>query len=126
MSNTAKFEVPDSGDNGKAYVYSSGSDSHVLTDLATQAELDAHTGDTTSVHGIADTSALLTKLWAQANAAGQAVELGDGTRAVAIWAEFIGSQSRRRPGRVAVNPSVQRRIWRAVTVPRSVSTRPGP
>lgn len=59
MSNTAKFEVPDSGDNGKSYVYNSGSDSHVLTDMATQAELDAHTADTTSVHGIADTSALL-------------------------------------------------------------------
>lgn len=34
MSNAAKFEVPDSGDNGKTYVYSSGSDSHVLTSLA--------------------------------------------------------------------------------------------
>ena len=42
MSNAAKFEVPDSGDNGKAYVYNSGTDAHVLTDLATQAELDAH------------------------------------------------------------------------------------
>lgn len=41
MSNAAKFEVPDSGDNGKAYIYSSGSDSHVLTDVATQAELNA-------------------------------------------------------------------------------------
>ncbi len=60
MSNTAKFEVPDSGDNGKAYVYSSGSDSHVLTDVATQAELDAHGNLTTSVHGITDTSALVT------------------------------------------------------------------
>lgn len=199
MSNAAKFEVPDAGDNGKSYVYNSGSDSHVLTDMATQAELDAHTADTTaahaasaisfsatgsiagtdvqtavaevatdaaaalssheadttSVHGITDTSALLTtssgidalsdvtitaaasgdilrhngtawvdavgtthfeaagavaaheadttsvhgitntadlltKLWTQANAAGQAVELGDGTRAVAIWAEAGG------------------------------------
>lgn len=34
MSNAAKFEVPDSGDNGKSYVYNSGSDSHVLTSLA--------------------------------------------------------------------------------------------
>lgn len=59
MSNAAKFEVPDSGDNGKSYVYNSGSDSHVLTDMATQAELDAHASDSTSVHGIADTSALL-------------------------------------------------------------------
>ena len=30
------------------------------TDLATQAELDTHSADTTSVHGIADTSILLT------------------------------------------------------------------
>ncbi len=50
MSNAAKFEVPDSGDNGKAYVYNSGTDAHVLTDLATQAELDAHANDTTAAH----------------------------------------------------------------------------
>lgn len=31
----------------------------VAADVATQAELDTHAGDTTSVHGIADTSALL-------------------------------------------------------------------
>lgn len=90
MSNAAKFEVPDSGDNGKAYIYSSGSDSHVLTDVATQAELDAHAADTTSVHGITDTADLLTKLWTAATAAGQAVEIGNGTQAVAIWAEAGG------------------------------------
>lgn len=60
MSNAAKFEVPDAGDNGKAYTYDSGTDAHVLTDMATQAELNAHESDTTSVHGIADTSALVT------------------------------------------------------------------
>ena len=59
MSNAAKFEVPDGADDGKTYVYSSGTDSHVLTDMATQAELDAHAADTTSVHGIADTSVLV-------------------------------------------------------------------
>lgn len=42
MSNAAKFETPDAADNGKVYVYSSGTDAHVLTDMATQAELDAH------------------------------------------------------------------------------------
>ena len=50
MSNAAKFEVPDSGDNGKTYVYNFGTDAHVLTDMATQAELDAHTADTTDAH----------------------------------------------------------------------------
>ena len=50
MSNAAKFEVPDSGDNGKTYVYNSGTDAHVLTDMATQAEIDAHTADTTDAH----------------------------------------------------------------------------
>lgn len=104
MSNAAKFEVPDSGDNGKTYVYSSGSDSHVLTSLAAlyqpldsdltaiaaltttstgrsllaaadaaairtiagaeasgaaASAVSAHDADT-SVHGIADTSALVT------------------------------------------------------------------
>ena len=33
---------------------------------------------------------------------------GSGT--VAIWAEFSGTHSRLRPGRVAVKPSVQRRM----------------
>lgn len=42
MSNAAKFETPDAADNGKAYVYNFGTDAHVLTDMATQAELDAH------------------------------------------------------------------------------------
>jgi hypothetical protein len=38
------------------------------TDLATQAELDAHAADTTSVHGIADTTALETTTGAQTKA----------------------------------------------------------
>lgn len=50
MSNAAKFETPDGSDNGKTYVYNSGTDAHVLTDMATQAELDAHTGDTSDAH----------------------------------------------------------------------------
>lgn len=60
MSNAAKFEVPGAGDDGKAYTYNEVGDAHVLTDVATQAELDAHASDSTSVHGITDTSALLT------------------------------------------------------------------
>lgn len=58
MSNAAKFETPDSGDDGKTYVYSFGTDAHVLTDMATQAELNAHDTDTTSVHGITNTALL--------------------------------------------------------------------
>jgi len=58
MSNAAKFETPDAADNGKTYVYNSGTDAHVMTDMATQAELDAHDIDTTSVHGITDTATL--------------------------------------------------------------------
>ena len=50
MSNAAKFETPDAADNGKTYVYNSGTDAHVLTDMATQAELDAHTADTVDAH----------------------------------------------------------------------------
>ena len=50
MSNAAKFETPDGSDNGKTYVYNSGTDAHVLTDMATQAELDAHTADTVDAH----------------------------------------------------------------------------
>lgn len=42
---------------GKAPV-SDGADTFTLTDIATQAELDTHAADTTSVHGITDTSAL--------------------------------------------------------------------
>lgn len=60
MSNTAKFEVPDSGDNGKAYIYSSGSDSHVLTDVATQAELDAHTHGTLPLSGSGEPNGVVT------------------------------------------------------------------
>jgi hypothetical protein len=48
-----------------------------------------------------------------------------GSGSVAIWAEFIGSHSRFRPGRPAVKPSVQRRITGASTVPWSVVTTPG-
>jgi len=58
MSNAAKFETPDAADNGKTYVYNSGTDAHAMTDMATQAELDAHDIDTTSVHGITDTATL--------------------------------------------------------------------
>ena len=50
MSNAAKFETPDAADNGKTYVYNSGTDAYVLTDMATQAELDAHTADTADAH----------------------------------------------------------------------------
>lgn len=60
MSNAAKFEVPGSGDDGKAYTYNEVGDAFALTDMASQAELDAHASDTTSVHGIADTSVLAT------------------------------------------------------------------
>lgn len=105
MSNAAKFEVPGSGDDGKAYTYNEGGDAFALTDLAasyqpldsdltaiaaltttpfgrgllalanaaalrTAADVDqagtaaslvaAHEADTTSVHGIADTSVLAT------------------------------------------------------------------
>ena len=48
-----------------------------------------------------------------------------GSGAVTISDEFIGSQVRRSPGSRAVNPSVARTTNRAVTGPRSVSTRPG-
>jgi len=50
---------------GKAPV-SDGADTFTLTDIATQAELDTHAADTTSVHGIADTSVLETTSGAQA------------------------------------------------------------
>jgi hypothetical protein len=59
MSNTAKIAVPGASDGGKAPVYNSGTDAWDLTDLATQAELNTHESDTTSVHGITDTSTLL-------------------------------------------------------------------
>lgn len=50
MSNTAKIAVPGVSDGGKAPVYNSGTDAWDLTDVATQAELDAHTGDTVDAH----------------------------------------------------------------------------
>jgi len=59
MSNAAKFEVPGAGDDGKAYTYNEAGDAFALTDMASQAELNTHASDSTSVHGIADTSALL-------------------------------------------------------------------
>jgi hypothetical protein len=52
---------------GKAPV-SNGADTFTLTDVATQAELDAHAADTTSVHGIADTSVLETTAGSQTKA----------------------------------------------------------
>lgn len=52
---------------GKAPV-SDGADTFTLTDIATQAELDAHAADTMAVHGIADTSVLETTTGAQAKA----------------------------------------------------------
>lgn len=52
---------------GKAPV-SDGADTFTLTDVATQAELDAHAADTTSVHGITDTSVLETTSGAQTKA----------------------------------------------------------
>ena len=58
MSNTAKLAIPGVSDNGKTQVYNSGTDAYDLVDLATQAELTAHEADTTSVHGITDTSTL--------------------------------------------------------------------
>lgn len=58
MSNTAKLAIPGVSDNGKTQVYNSATDAYDLTDLATQAELTAHEADTTSVHGITDTSTL--------------------------------------------------------------------
>lgn len=50
MSNAAKFQVPSSPDDGKTYTYNSGTDSHVLTDMATQVELNAHTSQATAAH----------------------------------------------------------------------------
>lgn len=52
---------------GKAPV-SDGDDTFTLTDVATQEELDAHAAETTSVHGITDTSVLETTSGAQAKA----------------------------------------------------------
>jgi hypothetical protein len=52
---------------GKAPV-SDGADTFTLTDVATQAELDAHAADTTAVHGIADTFVLETTTGSQAKA----------------------------------------------------------
>lgn len=70
MSNAAKFEVPDSGDNGKTYVYNSGSDSHVMTSLAAlyqplDSDLTAIAALTTTTFGrallaLADAAALRT------------------------------------------------------------------
>jgi len=54
MSNAAKFETPDGADDGKTYVYSSGSDSHVLTSLAALYQpLDS---DLTAVAALTTTS----------------------------------------------------------------------
>lgn len=58
------------------------------TDLATQAELNAHESDTTSIHGIADTSDLLTRTTADA-VTGARIEIGDGTDA---W-QFYGASA---------------------------------
>lgn len=57
-------------------------------DMATQAELDAHASDTTSVHGIADTSALETTAGAQAKA--DAAEDAAGVYTDASIAELTG------------------------------------
>ena len=58
MSNTAKIGIPTVGDNGKGLIYNSGTDAWDLTDVLTQAEFATHESDTTSVHGITDTSTL--------------------------------------------------------------------
>lgn len=50
MSNAAKLAVPGAGDDGKAQVYNETNDDYDLLDLATAAELTAHTGDTSDAH----------------------------------------------------------------------------
>ncbi len=50
MSNTAKFQIPSSFDDGKTYTYNFSTDSHVLTDMASQVELDAHTSQAVAAH----------------------------------------------------------------------------
>lgn len=41
------------------YVLTNGTGPQITTDLATEAELSAHNADTTAVHGITDTAALV-------------------------------------------------------------------
>ena len=56
MSNTAKLAIPGVGDGGKTQVYNSGTDAYDLTDVATQAELDAHTAHVIFVTGLVEGS----------------------------------------------------------------------
>lgn len=56
------------------------------TDLATQVELDAHTTDTTGVHGITDTALILNRVTSNA-LTGDRIEIGNGTKAWQIWAD---------------------------------------
>jgi hypothetical protein len=58
MSNTAKLTIPTVGDDAKVPTYNESLDRWDLIDVATQAELNTHESDTTSVHGVADTSTL--------------------------------------------------------------------
>lgn len=62
----------------------------VAADVATQAELDAHAADTTSVHGIADTSALETTTGAQAKVDTHVNDATDAHDASAISVADVG------------------------------------
>lgn len=60
MSDSAKLATPGVGDDGKAQLYDESGDGYNLVAVTIQSDFDAHTSGTTSVHGIADTSALVT------------------------------------------------------------------
>lgn len=62
----------------------------LTTDLATQAELNAHEADSTGIHGVANMAALITKIVTDAIALGSAVEIGNGAQALQIWATANG------------------------------------
>lgn len=63
----------------------------LTTDLATQAELNAHESDTTSVHGIADTANLVLRTTSNA-LTGSRIEIGNGTKALELWADATAAR----------------------------------